>query len=314
MPVDVPDTSKVNDVEKKEEEVKEEDTEEAIMKRLEGYVEIIDNNSEEAKAIQSLLCTQNPDCVHLPPSISKEQLREDLLRLQKEKEALLARLGDAMSFLQTTPAGMTSPLIDKDGFPRNDCDLYAVRAARQTVFCTRNSLATNDAQLGQKLELLHILTRKEGMAQLAEEEEQKAASNAGRQNAKGNEKEVERRRLKELCEEEKARASRLKPFLYITQVAPGSPAADAGLSSGMEVVEFGDLNNDNFKSRNGIADLMEVVERTSMRHGTLSVWARPDSRNRLLPVEEEVKQYLVAPMSWEGKGKLGCRFEVSTSL
>lgn len=33
---------------------------------------------------------------------------------------------------------MTGPLVDAEGFPRNDIDIYQVRQARQTIICLQN--------------------------------------------------------------------------------------------------------------------------------------------------------------------------------
>jgi len=33
---------------------------------------------------------------------------------------------------------MTGPLVDSEGFPRNDIDIYQVRQARQTIICLQN--------------------------------------------------------------------------------------------------------------------------------------------------------------------------------
>lgn len=33
---------------------------------------------------------------------------------------------------------MSGPLVDAEGFPRNDIDIYQVRQARQTIICLQN--------------------------------------------------------------------------------------------------------------------------------------------------------------------------------
>lgn len=34
--------------------------------------------------------------------------------------------------------GLNGPLVDAEGFPRNDIDIYQVRQARQTIICLQN--------------------------------------------------------------------------------------------------------------------------------------------------------------------------------
>lgn len=283
-----------------------EETAEAILKRLDGYVEIIENNSDEAKAMRVLL-TDSPEKVALPHSITKERLREELERLQQEKEALLSRLGEAMEFLNSTPVGLNAPLMDNNGFPRGDCDLYAIRTARNTVNCSRNSLTTIDEQLAEKMQLFYLLTREEGLAQM---EKEKASI---QEKVQLTPKELERRRQMELYEKDERRALQLEPFLVVEQVAERSPAWEAGISPGLRIAQFGDITTHNFFSRGGLESLRDVVEESSKRNGTISVWARPAERVPQRGEDEKVRQYLIAPMSWEGQGKLGCRFVLCTN-
>jgi hypothetical protein len=37
--------------------------------------------------------------------------------------------------LQQRGVGMSEPLVDKDGYPRNDIDVYSVRKARHDINC-----------------------------------------------------------------------------------------------------------------------------------------------------------------------------------
>lgn len=46
----------------------------------------------------------------------------------------------AMSYLNSTPVGLNEPLVDSEGFPRDDLDLYAISGARHTVACVQNDL------------------------------------------------------------------------------------------------------------------------------------------------------------------------------
>jgi 26S proteasome non-ATPase regulatory subunit 9 len=40
--------------------------------------------------------------------------------------------------LQQRGVGMSEPLVDKDGYPRNDIDVYSVRKARHDINCMYN--------------------------------------------------------------------------------------------------------------------------------------------------------------------------------
>lgn len=52
---------------------------------------------------------------------------------------------------------MKDPLVDKDDFPRNDIDVYAVRHARSNIIRLENDAKDLFKQMTAKLEELHSL-------------------------------------------------------------------------------------------------------------------------------------------------------------
>lgn len=54
---------------------------------------------------------------------------------------------------------MRDPLTDKDDFPRNDIDVYAVRHARSNIVKLENDAKDLFNQMQAKLEELHSLTK-----------------------------------------------------------------------------------------------------------------------------------------------------------
>ena len=64
----------------------------------------------------------------------------DIRTLMKEKNRIEQELQSALSYLDTQPCGRSGPLTDHDGFPREDCDAYAVTQARQNMHILRNDL------------------------------------------------------------------------------------------------------------------------------------------------------------------------------
>lgn len=55
--------------------------------------------------------------------------------------------------------GMTDTLVDKDDFPRNDIDVWAVRTARSNIVRLENDAKNIFNQMSSKLEQLHSLTK-----------------------------------------------------------------------------------------------------------------------------------------------------------
>lgn len=116
--------------------------------------------------------------------------------LMTQKENIEAELDAQVSILKANSSTLTSPLVDVEGFPRADIDVWAVRHARVRIIELRNDLdALRDT----------IATALQGVfdpATLAQTEP--APQNDG-----------------------SSPASQLLPFAKVNGVAPGSPAAAA---------------------------------------------------------------------------------------
>lgn len=50
---------------------------------------------------------------------------------------------------------MSGPLVDSEGYPRNDIDIYQVRQARQTIICLQNDHAQLLDQIHELLNQYH---------------------------------------------------------------------------------------------------------------------------------------------------------------
>lgn len=64
--------------------------------------------------------------------------REHARALMSQKEIIEAELDTQFSILKANNADMTTPLVDREGFPRADLDLYAIRHARRRINELRN--------------------------------------------------------------------------------------------------------------------------------------------------------------------------------
>lgn len=54
---------------------------------------------------------------------------------------------------------MKDPLVDKDDYPRNDIDVWAVRTARTAIIRLENDAASLFNRMQTKLEDLHSLSK-----------------------------------------------------------------------------------------------------------------------------------------------------------
>ncbi|XP_022658486.1 26S proteasome non-ATPase regulatory subunit 9-like isoform X2 [Varroa jacobsoni] len=126
--------------------------------------------------------------------------------------------------LSTNGVGMTEPLVDRDGYPRNDIDVYQVRKARHDIICLQNDLKEVTRKIEEGLHRLH-----------AERAESGATSTS----------------------ETDAETRRLKAFARISSVERGSPADQAGLRSEDLITNFGSIHIDNFNGMMSIAGLVQ---------------------------------------------------------
>lgn len=269
---------------------KEEDEEtRAILERLEGFVEIVCPTAEEEQ-IKEFLEKGGPP----PPGMTAETVQEELRGLQKEKEEVLRKIEEAMAYLHTTPAGLDKPLINPEGFPRADCDLYAVRESRRTVNCGRNELRRLQDLLMTKLGLLHALTKDVAAEQMAHDKPVIAKHH----------REVQERREYEAAMN---KVRLLPPMLLVGRVEPDSPAHYGGLRAGQLVLQFGELTAENLEREGGLPAMGKAVEDAAGRGGVIVVWVTEG--NEKDRERAHIQRLVIVPMEWAGRGKLGCGFD-----
>ncbi|KAK8732953.1 hypothetical protein OTU49_006676 [Cherax quadricarinatus] len=64
--------------------------------------------------------------------------RESVMALIEEKEKIEQTLKELWDVLKSNNMGMTEPVIDSEGYPRSDIDVYQVRHARHQIKCLQN--------------------------------------------------------------------------------------------------------------------------------------------------------------------------------
>jgi 26S proteasome regulatory subunit N4 len=113
--------------------------------------------------------------------------------LMARKEALEAELEAQGSILKANNTDMRQPLVDREGYPRNDLDVWAVRHARVRIIELRNDLTALMDEIAKALETVYPRPTPPAEGAVGTEVTQ----------------------------------AELRPFARVSGVAPGSPAADA---------------------------------------------------------------------------------------
>lgn len=134
------------------------------------------------------------------PDSPSERARSLIAR----KDALEVELEAQGSILKANNTDMRQPLVDREGFPRDDLDVWAVRKARVRIIELRNDLAALMDEIAKTLETVY---RRSPPPQA----EGEGAGLSGATTTASGETTI----------------SELLPFARVNGVAPGSPAADA---------------------------------------------------------------------------------------
>lgn len=128
------------------------------------------------------------------PDSPMEQARA----LMTQKDNIESELEGHFSILKANNVTMQTPLVDPEGFPRADIDIYAVRGARVQIIELRNDLKAVMDAIGKALEGIYDPAL--AVPPPATPAESSAAP---------------------------SQSETPKPFAKVDGVAPGSPAADA---------------------------------------------------------------------------------------
>ena len=131
------------------------------------------------------------------PNSPTERARE----LMTRKDAIEAELEAQGSILKANNTDMRQPLVDREGFPRADLDVWAVRHARVRIIELRNDLAALMDEIAKTLETIYARSPTPPVEGRGDD----ATSVIGTE----------------------AASPGLLPFARVNGVAPSSPAADA---------------------------------------------------------------------------------------
>lgn len=162
---------------------------------------------------------------------------DDVKNLVKKKDEIEEQIKAYYDVLEDQGVGVEGPLVDEEGFPRADINLYQIRTARHNISCLQNDHKQIMAEIEEALHKLH------------------AREKAKRQKDEGESQE-------EAMEQQ---VTLPPPFARVDAVTQGSPACGAGLRVGDEVIEFGSVNTGNFQNLQNIASVVQHSEGKPLR-------------------------------------------------
>eukprot|EP01006_Ploeotia_vitrea_P009941 TRINITY_DN25147_c0_g2_i1.p1 TRINITY_DN25147_c0_g2~~TRINITY_DN25147_c0_g2_i1.p1 ORF type:complete len:238 (-),score=95.66 TRINITY_DN25147_c0_g2_i1:7-720(-) len=217
-------------------------------------------------------------------SVSAEDVarsRSALLALMKQQEQLEREIGA----LHENLAGVKNPsqLVDDQGFPRADIDVHSVAIMRQKIVLLQNDHKAVMRRIEKALPAHNALKRR--FAELHPEQESGSSSGNGNSDSKQQQEQPQQQVEEQQKEEE--------PFMVVGAVEDGSPAQDAGLRVGDQILRFGSINKHNFSNE----AMVKAVQH---------------SKGQVLPVaivRPSIGRVNInfVPREWSGRGLLGCR-------
>lgn len=164
--------------------------------------------------------------------MSREDVRNQVLSLINQKDKIEAEIRELTSILTINGVGMSDPLVDQEGYPLNNIDVYQVRNARHRIICLQNDHKDIMKQIEHGLHGYYSVSAPDDT------------------------------RFSPMDVDRKALTVHKTPFAKVTIVSPGSPAEFAGIEVNDEIVEFGSVNLTNFKNITDVAAVAQHSEGT----------------------------------------------------
>lgn len=144
---------------------------------------------------------------------------ESVKKLIAERDEIDQRIAAEEQVLKNNNIDMRTSLVDTEGFPLSNVDIYSVRRARNAIICAQNDHKKLTTEIEKAMLALHEQMRQSG---------QTFSDNT------------------EVGEEPVHRTSN-NPFARIGKVMDSSPASEAGLKDDDQIIQFGSLHAGNFK-------------------------------------------------------------------
>ncbi|XP_046854106.1 26S proteasome non-ATPase regulatory subunit 9-like isoform X2 [Xenia sp. Carnegie-2017] len=158
---------------------------------------------------------------------------------------------------------MSGKLVDNDDYPRQDIDVYAVRFARNRIICLQNDHKALMKLIEDGIHDVHTAAR-------------------NKRDSENSSQQTSSEQIQDLQ----------MAFLQVNELSPLSPAENAGLRVGDEIIRFGSLNIENFDNMQSVANVVQ------------------HSMGQSIPIiirrGEHIHHLNLIPNIWHGRGLLGC--------
>ncbi|KAK3926090.1 26S proteasome non-ATPase regulatory subunit 9 [Frankliniella fusca] len=152
--------------------------------------------------------------VNMEATNSSNVSRDAVLKLMDQKDKIEKEIAALTEVLASNRVGLHDSLVDEEGYPRQDIDVYQVRHARHQIICLQNDHKALMKEIEKGLYALHS----GGELNQHDDPMDDSSKPSG------------------------------DPIAVVNKVTPGSPASIAGLEVHDKIIEFGSVKASNFQS------------------------------------------------------------------
>jgi 26S proteasome regulatory subunit N4 len=183
------------------------------------------------------------------------------------------------------PAGLKDPLVDQDGFPRGDVDLYEIRRQRNQLAMINTDHKNIMKEIEKELQIVYSNHAADDEVQTSQDHSSEEKSQTMTNGA------ITSFSLPPSSSVDTSRIIQI-PFAIIDEILPNSPAQLSGLSDGDELIQFDSIDG---KVQNPLKFIPQIVANKANHPINLKI-----RRNGVeMPIT-------LTPQAWSGRGLLGC--------
>ncbi|WWC70088.1 uncharacterized protein I206_104035 [Kwoniella pini CBS 10737] len=219
--------------------------------------------------------SSNPSTTTLPlphPEAYEGEPREYARALMQRKDDIEKEIETLKDVLNSHGVTPQTQLVDNEGYPRGDIDIYAIRHARASLVRLQNDRNAVSDLLAMALQ---------GAFSRPSNSDSQSIPNGNLSHTGTNGHVLPAEQWPE------------KPIAKVNSVAPSSPASQAGLQPNDLIFDFAGVTHN---SQGGIQDIGSIVSRSE----------GVSLRLLILRGEQRITLNLIPRNGWGGRGSLGC--------
>ncbi|CRG94281.1 hypothetical protein PGAL8A_00398500 [Plasmodium gallinaceum] len=205
--------------------------------------------------------------------------------LVKKRSEIENEINENLEFLEKPEnknIGMKGKLIDAEGFPRNDIDIYSIRVARNKIICLKNDYLDINKKIEEYLHKVHSTH---------------PVIRVERNKNKNDEENLNWNKIYEDVNEVEIEHVKKNIFAIIDEMIDNSPSHKAGLKINDYIYQFGDVK----KNENDDNENLDILKKISDYMKT-----NPSKIEIKVLREEKVYTYYIFPNKTHNGLYIGC--------